>query len=879
MRRNYFKQLFSICCCCCCKSQYSETDAADNFMINTFEEGNENFIQDYVLKNAPELSRPKDLVSAGPINRNNLAVPSSKNNSSSVLNDDKSDHQSTPLSSNRLDHGGNSKAITSSASKTSGINNAITTRVMSANKMDDLLKNLNSIEKCEKTESLCSLTNENYESKAHKLTFNTSNVVGCMGPVAALKSSKSDLLGKIKELSELTPAKKWSNQTNSSEFVNVTFMGPRQENADSMVKFDLNSGSNNHAQTPPFNSTAPSNGRQLSHTGESSSCWYERDYSSFSKIEPNFQQRVKPVVKSKPPRKFTCYLILVSLVNALFGMPYIFFDTYFYTDTDITPLFNVDRGLMEFYDFLVGQSFISNFDLIKLIKYLHSTEPSALFMPSNATSFAYNLHINASTLEWIQQEVNRRFMDESCYLTTLLVNAWVRLPLILINIPHALKFYLLFLFYSKFRHRVSVFLRLRFYINNRMLKQMYIQLYENFNRNEDYRRSSRARGPTACAYSKNQNDCRLVYRDECSTVTRKDSEAEKLRFKKTSKGSIGASAGHSSKRDEPSGHFASQEIIFEFKNDGLSKKRPSNKSGELGSLKAGNADQDTQSRKSFKKTFKISNKKFESVFLLHGCFPFGKDTSSKSSTSSQDRDMTAGNSKNSSLVRRVKRLKKFGSKKKAKSPNGNSDDLNNESHVSINSNLTENQILTPKASFKSKTLQCATADANQPGDVELERNSGSPKNNKSLSSRIKRRSIRLLNNSKFLFASPNAEGQSDSAGGQKSSNETADGQENGGSNQQNTSTLVDASMESARRRLKKLSYTDKISKMLVEFESDDDDEPSSIVGFQSYSNSLNELPVVQQSNSICNHQTALRKNPRCSKQSMSIGANANSHKN
>lgn len=48
--------------------------------------------------------------------------------------------------------------------------------------------------------------------------------------------------------------------------------------------------------------------------------------------------------------------------------------------------------------------------------------------------------------------------------------SYQRLPLILLNIPHAIKFYLLFIFYSKFRQQLSKFLKIRFYVNKNLIK-------------------------------------------------------------------------------------------------------------------------------------------------------------------------------------------------------------------------------------------------------------------------------------------------------------------------------------------------------------------------------------------------------------------------
>ena len=48
----------------------------------------------------------------------------------------------------------------------------------------------------------------------------------------------------------------------------------------------------------------------------------------------------------------------------------------------------------------------------------------------------------------------------------------LRLPLIFLNVPHALKFYLLFAFSSKFRVQLSRLTRLRFYLDPNVLRRI-----------------------------------------------------------------------------------------------------------------------------------------------------------------------------------------------------------------------------------------------------------------------------------------------------------------------------------------------------------------------------------------------------------------------
>ena len=55
--------------------------------------------------------------------------------------------------------------------------------------------------------------------------------------------------------------------------------------------------------------------------------------------------------------------------------------------------------------------------------------------------------------------------SEEAKLRALIVDGLKRLPLLLILIPHSLKFYLLFIYYARFRLGLSRFLKIRFYIN------------------------------------------------------------------------------------------------------------------------------------------------------------------------------------------------------------------------------------------------------------------------------------------------------------------------------------------------------------------------------------------------------------------------------
>lgn len=110
------------------------------------------------------------------------------------------------------------------------------------------------------------------------------------------------------------------------------------------------------------------------------------------------------VLKSSNPKKFTYYLIIISLLSSLFCLPFIFFDLIFYKDV------------------IINQKQL------------------------NTTQLIANKTTNLADFE--------------------------KIPLILINIPHVLKFYLLFLLNAKFRAQLGRFMRFRFYLNVKLIRNI-----------------------------------------------------------------------------------------------------------------------------------------------------------------------------------------------------------------------------------------------------------------------------------------------------------------------------------------------------------------------------------------------------------------------
>lgn len=86
---------------------------------------------------------------------------------------------------------------------------------------------------------------------------------------------------------------------------------------------------------------------------------------------------------------------------------------------------------------------------------------------NNISSLSINRHYNPMmTMEASRDE---RMSLEEIKLRTFAYDSLKRIPLLLVLIPHCLKFYLLFFYYAKFRLGLSRFLKIRFYVNMNML--------------------------------------------------------------------------------------------------------------------------------------------------------------------------------------------------------------------------------------------------------------------------------------------------------------------------------------------------------------------------------------------------------------------------
>ena len=68
--------------------------------------------------------------------------------------------------------------------------------------------------------------------------------------------------------------------------------------------------------------------------------------------------------------------------------------------------------------------------------------------------------------------LNENIKSEELIIERLYKEAWTRLPLLLINVPHVIKFYVLIFFYARFRHELSIFCCLRFYFNPSLARKV-----------------------------------------------------------------------------------------------------------------------------------------------------------------------------------------------------------------------------------------------------------------------------------------------------------------------------------------------------------------------------------------------------------------------
>jgi hypothetical protein len=148
--------------------------------------------------------------------------------------------------------------------------------------------------------------------------------------------------------------------------------------------------------------------------------------------------RESEVSNQKRKHKFTWYLIFVCFASALFYLFYFIFDQTFYDHAEATKIVNVNLT-------------IYNRTLSK-IREVYS-----------------NRSRNDSMMRKI---INENIKNEELLIGRFYRKALLRVPLLLINIPHVIKFYLLTFFYARFRHELSLFFCLRFYFNSKLARRV-----------------------------------------------------------------------------------------------------------------------------------------------------------------------------------------------------------------------------------------------------------------------------------------------------------------------------------------------------------------------------------------------------------------------
>lgn len=142
-------------------------------------------------------------------------------------------------------------------------------------------------------------------------------------------------------------------------------------------------------------------------------------------------------------RKFTWYLIFVCFFTSLFYVVFFIFDQTFYDYADSNKI--VDVNLV-----------IYNQSIDKIQK-------------------IYNDYSNKTRKNSLLTKIfNENIKSEELIIDRFYKAALTRLPLTLINMPHAIKFYALALFYARFRHELSVFCSIRFYFNPAIARRIQI---------------------------------------------------------------------------------------------------------------------------------------------------------------------------------------------------------------------------------------------------------------------------------------------------------------------------------------------------------------------------------------------------------------------
>ena len=142
-------------------------------------------------------------------------------------------------------------------------------------------------------------------------------------------------------------------------------------------------------------------------------------------------------------RKFTWYLIFVCFFTSLFYVVFFIFDQTFYDNADSNKIVDVNLAIY-------NQS-------IEKIQNI------------------YNDYSNKTRKNSLLTKIfNENIKSEELIIYRFYKAALTRLPLTLINVPHAIKFYALALFYARFRHELSVFCSIRFYFNPAIARRVQI---------------------------------------------------------------------------------------------------------------------------------------------------------------------------------------------------------------------------------------------------------------------------------------------------------------------------------------------------------------------------------------------------------------------
>ena len=134
--------------------------------------------------------------------------------------------------------------------------------------------------------------------------------------------------------------------------------------------------------------------------------------------------------------------MFICVFSSTFYLLYFIFDQLFYHHADVVKILNV-----------------------KIIIYNKSLSR----IKEHVNEYNYNSSRKNSLMSLI---FNENLKSEELLINKLFNEALIRLPLLFVLLPQAIKFYVLIVFYPKFRHELSLLFRVRFYLDLDLAKEV-----------------------------------------------------------------------------------------------------------------------------------------------------------------------------------------------------------------------------------------------------------------------------------------------------------------------------------------------------------------------------------------------------------------------